>query len=216
MSDDVLRGDTATDKIDFKNLLKEKDDGRSVVCPKGLGATEKRLKRDLESFATAPVNEDGKAVFRQAPASRGLPVEDGAPLASWEKQGPSSGAAKGARSPESQHRNGAREGGRGGESRSPGLARPRAPPQPSRRAHAPRPRPGHSRFCSAKGRCDVAKARKDSFPMSQSSNPGTWPWRLAQKSTRCSFRSTVRERRASQLRVGEPGETEAEAWEARS
>lgn len=79
MSDNVLRGDTATDKIDFKNLFKEKDDGRSVVCPKSLGATEKRLRRDLESFATAPVNEDGKAVFRQAPASRGLPVEDGAP-----------------------------------------------------------------------------------------------------------------------------------------
>ena len=28
-----------------------------------------------------------------------------------------------------------------------------------------------ARFCSAKGRCDVVNARKDSFSMSQSSNP---------------------------------------------
>ena len=28
-----------------------------------------------------------------------------------------------------------------------------------------------ARFCSAKGRCDVVKARKNSFSMSQSSNP---------------------------------------------
>lgn len=72
---------------------------------------------------------------------------------------------------------------------------------PARRAHEPPtlrgapiphdPPLGHSRFCSAKGRCVVVKARKDSFPMSQSSNPGTWPWRLAQKSRCWSFRSTI-------------------------
>lgn len=51
--------------------------------------------------------------------------------------------------------------------------------------------------------------------MSQSNNPGTWPWRLAQKSRCWSFRSTFRERRESQPQGGrESGETEAEAWEA--
>lgn len=100
------------------------------------------------------------------------------PLASWKKLGGGGrGAAKRVRSPESQHRNGAREGG-GKEVKEPEPPASRAregPPQPSRRAHPPHPGPGHSRFCSAKGRCDVVKARKDSFPMSQSSNPGTWP-----------------------------------------
>ena len=190
------------------------------MCPKGVGAAEKRLKRDLESFATAPVNEGGKAVFRQAPAFRGLPVEAGAPSPlgkSW--GGGGRGAAKRASSPESQHRHaglvtGSPAAGRRSSSRSLRPGARERPRQPSRRP-SPHPGPGHSRFCSAKGRCDVVKARKDSFPMSQSSNPGTWPWRLAQKSTCCSFRSTVRKRRASRHRVRESGETEAAAWEAR-
>lgn len=64
------------------------------------------------------------------------------------------------------------------------------PPPPPR---APPPRP-HSRFCVYRGRWDVVKDRKHSLPMSQSSKPGTWPWRLAQKPGSWSWRSTVEER----------------------
>ena len=101
---------------------------------------EKRPKR----FATAPVNEGGKAVFRQAPAFRGLPVEAGAPSPlgkSW--GGGGRGAAKRASSPESQHRHAGlvRAAGRRSSSRSfrPG-ARER-PRQPSRRPSPPTPVP---------------------------------------------------------------------------
>lgn len=129
------------------------------------------------------------------------------PLASWKEVGVGVGAQHSGQGV--QNRNLVtglvRAAGRRSRSRSQSL-RPGAPIPPRSR---------HSRFCSAKGRCDVVKARKDSFPMSQSSNPATWPWRLAQKSTCCSFRSTVRKRRASRHRVGASGETEAEAWEAR-
>lgn len=78
----------------------------------------------------------------------------------------------------------------GDEPGKPRAARPLDAAPPPR---APPPRP-HSRFCVYRGRWDVVKDRKHSLPMSQSSKPGTWPWRLAQKPGSWSWRSTVEER----------------------
>lgn len=46
-----------------------------------------------------------------------------------------------------------------------------------------------ARFCSVKGHCSVVHGRKNSFPMSRSSSPGTWLWKLYQNSGFFSFRS---------------------------
>lgn len=75
-------------------------------------------------------------------------------------------------------------------------------PNPARRALPSPALTRYSRFCSVRGRCAVVKARKDSFPMSQSNSPGTWPWRLSQKSRFWSLRSTFRERRHRAARSG--------------
>ena len=107
----------------------------------------------------------------------------------WELRG----SAKGARGPVTRHTSRGSWGRVASESKAGELPVRRAQEPPTLRgAPIPHDPPlGHSRFCSAKGRCVVVKARKHSFPMSQSSNPGTWPWRLAQKSRCWSFRSTI-------------------------
>lgn len=64
---------------------------------------------------------------------------------------------------------------------------------PCRHPRAPPPQP-HSRFCVDRGRYDVVNDKKHSLPMSQSSKPGTWPWRLAQKSGSWSLGSTLKDR----------------------
>lgn len=201
----IKRGIRPQTKLILKIFLKRKMIEISSG-PKRPGRHGEKAEKRPKSFATAPVNEGGKAVFGQAPAFRGLPVEDGAPSPLGKSRG---GAGAQQRGQGVQNRNivtgPVRAGGEEVQAPEPRAWRAHErPPQPSWRAHPPRPRPGHSRFCSAKGRCDVAKARKDSFPMSQSSSPGTWPWRLAQKSTCCSFRSTVRR--------GGPAST---GWESR-
>lgn len=95
---------------------------------------------------------------------------------------------------------------------APARQQPSAPRGPHPPPATPLPHaPAHSRFCSARGRCAVVKARKDSLPMSQSSKPGTWPWRLAQRSRCWSFRSTFRESGGRPAGGGRLGDTEAEA-----
>ena len=191
---------------------------RSV--PKGRRRRGEKAEERPRKFCDGARERGWKSSVQAGPCLPWASSRGWGPLASWKKLGGGGrGAAKRASSPESQHRHaglvtGSPAAGRRSSSRSLRPGARERPRQPSRRP-SPHPGPGHSRFCSAKGRCDVVKARKDSFPMSQSSNPGTWPWRLAQKSTCCSFRSTVRKRRASRHRVRESGETEAAAWEAR-
>lgn len=140
------------------------------------------------------------------------------PPAGWEQGGGGEGAGRGRRpgggvpAPKPQPAPGSPAGPEGG-GWGPGGGR--APQRPARTPPPPAtPLPhsaGHSRFCSARGRCAVVKARKDSLPMSQSSKPGTWPWRLAQRSRCWSFRSTFRERRGRPAGGGRLGDTEAEA-----
>lgn len=103
--------------------------------------------------------------------------------------------------------------GGGGKLGRPLARLSRAPPPGRLTRPSPLPPTRHSRFCCAKGRCVVVQTRKHSFPMSQSSNPGTWPWRLVQKSRHWNFRSTFREKRESPARSGRVGETEAKSFE---
>lgn len=49
-------------------------------------------------------------------------------------------------------------------------------------------------FCSASDKCVVVKVKKHSLPISQSSKPGTWPWRLAQKFRSWNLGSTFKAR----------------------
>ena len=105
--------------------------------PKEPGRHGEKAEKRPRKFCDGAGERGWKSSVQAGPCLPWASSRGWGPLASWEKQGPGSGAAKRARSPESQHRNGAREGGRGGERA--GAPAWRARERPLSRRGAPLP-----------------------------------------------------------------------------